>query len=244
MILKTITFNMCHGEGLDGNVDVERQAKFLKKYKPDIIFLQEIDMYTQRVYSENQIYQFSKTVELQYRAMGINIKYKNGYYGDGLLCRFPIEYSANYLMPLLDPKNEQRGILCNKISFGTTKLNLFSVHFPTNFEERKLATEELINILEKIDENEVIIIGGDFNVGVEKIGKHKYEFSKSDKYYEYECLSNYLEKVNNVEDTWFSKNGNGCIDTILYSKNIKLLDYKTLKTKYSDHSAIYAEFEV
>ena len=78
MILKAITFNMCHGEGLDGIINVERQAKFLKKYKPDIIFLQEIDMYTQRVYSENQIYTFSKHVELQYRAMGINIKYKNG----------------------------------------------------------------------------------------------------------------------------------------------------------------------
>ncbi len=244
MILKTITFNMCHGEGLDGNVDVERQAKFLKKYKPDIIFLQEIDMYTQRVYSENQIYEFSKAIELPYRSMGINIKYKNGYYGDGIICRFPTEYSANYLMPLLDSNNEQRGILCNKISFGTTKLNLFSVHFPTNFEERKLATEELINILEKIDEKEVIIVGGDFNVGVEKVGKHKYEFSKNDTYYEYESLKEYLEGVNNTEDTWFSKNGSGCIDTIFYSRNIKLIDCKTITTKYSDHSAIYAEFEV
>ena len=126
MILKTITFNMCHGEGMDGIIDVERQAKFLKKYKPDIIFLQEIDMYTQRVYSENQIYKMAKGVGLYYRSMGINIKYKNGYYGDGILSRFPIEYSANYLMPLVDHENEQRGILCNKISFGTTKINLFS----------------------------------------------------------------------------------------------------------------------
>ena len=125
MILKTITFNMCHGEGLDKNIDVERQARFLKKYKPDIIFLQEIDMYTQRVYSENQIYTFSKYVELPYRTMGINIKYKNGYYGDGILSRFPIEYSTNYLMPLVNPTNEQRGLLCNKISFGTTKLKIF-----------------------------------------------------------------------------------------------------------------------
>ena len=219
---------MCHGEGLDGTIDVERQAKFLKKYKPDIIFLQEIDMYTQRVYSENQIYTFSKYVELQYRAMGINIKYKNGYYGDGILSRFPIEYSANYLMPLVNPENEQRGILCNKISFGTTKLNLSSVHYPTNLEERILATEELINIIEKIDENEVIIIGGDFNVGVEKVGKHKYKF----------------EKEENTEDTWFSKIGQGCIDTMFYSKNIKVVKTETIKTDYSDHYAVYTEFEI
>ena len=199
MILKAITFNMCHGEGIDRKIDVERQAKFLRKYKPDIIFLQEIDMYTQRVYSENQIYTFSKYVELPYRTMGINIKYKNGYYGDGILSRFPIEYSTNYLMPLVDKNNEQRGILCNKISFGTTKLNLFSVHYPTNFEERKLGTEELVNIIEKIDESEIIIVGGDFNIGVEKIGKHKYKYEKSDKYVEYEMLKEILNKVNNTE---------------------------------------------
>lgn len=229
---------------LTGNIDVERQAKFLKKYKPDIIFLQEIDMYTQRVYSENQIYTFSKQVELPYRTMGINIKYKNGYYGDGILSRFPIEYSTNYLMPLVNPENEQRGILCNKISFGTTKLNLFSVHYPTNFEERKLGTEELINIIDKIDENEIIIVGGDFNIGIEKIGSHRYKYEKSEKYVEYEMLKEHLNKLENEEDTWFSKNGQGRIDTMFYSKNIKLLNMKTIATKYSDHYAVYAEFEV
>lgn len=244
MILKTITFNMCHGEGLDGIINVERQAKFLKKYKPDIIFLQEIDMYTQRVYSENQIYELAKGVGLTYRSMGINIKYKNGYYGDGILSRFPIEYSANYLMPLVDPKNEQRGILCNKISFGTTKINLFSVHFPTNLEERMLGAEELLNIIEKIDENEIIIVGGDFNIGVSKVGNHKYKFKKSDTYPEYETIEKVLNRIDNKEDTWHSAIGNGCIDTIFYSKNIKVRKIETLANKISDHSAVYAEFEV
>lgn len=244
MILKTITFNMCHGEAIDGTIDVKKQAEFLKQYKPDIIFLQEIDMYTKRVDSENQIYSFSKYVELPYRSMGINIKYKNGYYGDGILSRFPIEYSANYLMPLVDTKNEQRGILCNKISFGTTKLNLFSVHFPTNFEERKLATEELINIIKKIDKDEVILVGGDFNIGIEKVGKHKYAFDKSAEYKEYEMLKEHLNKIENTEDTWFAENVQACIDTIFYSKNIKIRKVETLPTKYSDHFAVYAEFEI
>jgi len=51
-------------------------------------------------------------------------------------------------------------------------------------------------------------------------------------------------KLENEEDTWFSKNGQGCIDTMFYSKNIKLLNMKTIATKYSDHYAVYAEFEV
>ena len=75
MILKAITFNMCHGEGIDGSIDVRRQAMLLKKYKPDIIFLQEIDIYTKRAYNKNQIYTFSKYTGLPYRVMGTNINY-------------------------------------------------------------------------------------------------------------------------------------------------------------------------
>jgi endonuclease/exonuclease/phosphatase family metal-dependent hydrolase len=60
---------MCHGEGLDGRIDVRRQAILLRKYKPDIIFLQEIDMYTKRAYSKNQIYTFSKYVRLNYSSV-------------------------------------------------------------------------------------------------------------------------------------------------------------------------------
>ena len=57
-------------------------------------------------------------------------------------------------------------------------------------------------------------------------------------------LKEHLNKLENEEDTWFSKNGQGCIDTMFYSKNIKLLNMKTIATKYSDHYAVYAEFEV
>ena len=60
MIIRAITFNMCHGEGIDGRIDVRRQAMFLKKYKPDIIFLQEIDLYTKRAYNKNQTFTLNK----------------------------------------------------------------------------------------------------------------------------------------------------------------------------------------
>ena len=48
MILKIITFNVAHGRGMDGKVDLQRQAEVIKEYKPDIVFLQEVDMYTKR----------------------------------------------------------------------------------------------------------------------------------------------------------------------------------------------------
>lgn len=229
---------------LTGKIDVRRQASVLKEYNPDIIFLQEIDMYTKRAYNKNQLYTLSKYTGLTYRAMGTNIKYKNGFYGDGILSKFPIEYSANYLSPLTNNSHEQRGILCNKISFGNIKINVFSLHMSTFEDERILTSKELLRIISKINKNEPIIIGGDFNVGVKKIGPHKYLHEPKEKYEEYEILKEQLMSINNTVDTWFSPEGNGCIDSFFYSKHLRLIKYKEIETDISDHYPIYTEFLV
>ena len=214
----------------------------LRKYKPDIIFLQEIDIYTKRAYYKNQLYTLSKYTGLNFRAMGTNIKYKSGYYGDGILSKFPIEYSANYLSPLKSQDNEQRGILCNKISFGNTKINVFSLHMSTFEDERVLTAKELIRITSKLNRNESIIIGGDFNVGITKIGNHKYSFEDKETYPEYEVLKEKFKFIDNKDNTWHSENGTGPIDSFFYSKNLQLLKYKIIKSDISDHYPVYSEF--
>lgn len=245
MLIKIVTFNIAHGKGLDGIIDVERQANLVNTYKPDIVFLQEIDMYTKRAGERNQIREFSKKVYLPYCSMESNITLEDGYYGDGIISRFPISFSVNYLMPLTDLNHEQRGILYNRISLGTAKINLFSVHLSTYEDERILACKELNRIISKIDKNEIIIIGGDFNVGVTRLGKGKYTFEKQEQYEEYNLLGKNLKRIPNEEDTWFSKLGQGCIDKIFYSNNIKLIKFETIDSEQkSDHSIIYAEFDI
>ena len=245
MLIKIITLNIAHGKGMDGLVNIERQAELINTYKPDIVFLQEIDMYTKRAGERNQIREFSKKVYLPYCSMESNITLEDGYYGDGIISRFPISFSVNYLMPLTDLNHEQRGILCNRISMGTAKINLFSVHLSTYKDERILACKELNRIINKIDKNEIIIMGGDFNIGVTRLGKGRYTFTPEEEYEEYKLLGKNLLRIQNEEDTWFSKLGQGCIDTIFYSKNIQLLKYETIDMdSKSDHNAIYAEFNI
>lgn len=199
-------------------------------------------MYTKRSYYRNQLYLLSKYTGLTFRAMGTNIKYKNGFYGDGILSRFPIEYSANYLSPLTDSLHEQRGILCNKIAFGNTKINVFSLHMSTFEEERVLTAKELLRITSKVNKNEPIIIGGDFNVGIRKVGNHKYIYESKTFYPEYEILKEKFKSINNSEITWRSKESNACIDSFFYSKHLQLLKQETVKADISDHCPVYAEF--
>lgn len=245
MILKAATFNTHHGETIEGVIHTKKQASIFKTYKPDIIFIQETDMYAQRSKNENQIYNFSKYVDLGYRTMGTTIKLGEGFYGDGIISRFPVNFSANFLMPSTDISHEQRGVLYNRISFGTTKINLFSVHMSTYEEERILSAQELIRIINKLDKEEIVLIGGDFNVGVTRLGKGKYNYQPKEYYEEYEILKTALKQINNTENTWFSDLGNGCIDTMFYSDNITLKKTVTIDSKgLSDHNAVYAEFDV
>lgn len=245
MLLKVVTFNIAHGKGRDGIVNIERQANMINSYKPDIVFLQEIDMYTKRAGDRNQIQEFSGRVYLPYCSMETNITLEDGYYGDGIISRFPISFSTNYLMPLTNLNHEQRGILCNRITLGTAKMNLFSVHLSTYEDERILAVKELMRIIKKINKDEIIIVGGDFNVGVTRLGKGRYTHERKEEYEEYDILKRILLQTENREDTWFSNLGQGCIDTIFYSENIKLRKFETIHTNgVSDHEAIYVEFDI
>ena len=88
-------------------------------------------------------------------------------------------------------------------------------------------------------------MGGDFNVGVTRLGKGKYTFQFSEEYEEYDILGEMLQRLPNKEDTWFSKLGQGCIDTIFYSNNIDLIKYETVESeKKSDHNIVYSEFNI
>ena len=174
--------------------------------------------------------------------MGTNIKYKNGFYGDGILSRFPIEYSANYLSPTTSSEHEQRGFLCTKVTIGTVKLNLFSVHLSVFEEERILSSKALLRITSNISKSEGIIISGDFNVGISKIGNHRYIYEPKTLYKEYEILKEKFKSINNAETTWRSADGCGSIDSFFYSKHLQLLKYETIQTDISDHYPVYAEF--
>ena len=45
--LRVLTYNIQHGAGADGIVDLERQAEVIQRLKPDLVALQEVDDRTQ-----------------------------------------------------------------------------------------------------------------------------------------------------------------------------------------------------
>ena len=246
---KVATFNICHGEGTDGIIDVHRQAKFIKDLNLDVCLLQELDNNTSRSGNIDEIKLISHESNLIYNFMGTNNEFDGkfypnvigGSYGNGIITKYPYIYENNYLTKVLD-EHEKRGISHVKILVSDKKINLFSLHLSIYKEERINAIKELLDIIKNIDD-EVIIVGGDFNIGIEKIGEHKYIYEDNNKE-EYKLLESVLDRIGNTDITWYSKESNACIDTIFYSKNIKLIKYDTIKTELSDHSLVVATFEL
>ena len=235
MRLKVGTYNICHGEGIDKRVNLSRQGSFLKSNDLDIIFLQEIDIFTTRS-NYNGIEELAKGVGFNNYYFGKTSDVFNGEYGNGILSKYNIIESNNYLIEV-DKTHETRGICHCKIEVDDKKINLFSVHLPVYYDERIIYINKLIEIINNI-KDEAIIVGGDFNVGYKKMGDHKYICEKKEEYLEYELLKKYLKKVNNEEITWISAIDDGCIDTIFYSNNIKLIKYENVNNSCSDHSLV------
>ncbi|MBR4262171.1 MAG: endonuclease/exonuclease/phosphatase family protein [Bacilli bacterium] len=234
-------YNICHGEGLDKIVDVKRQGTFLKEKNIDILLIQEVDINTERA-NINEIEELSTSIGHDYYYFGKNEDFLNGEYGNGIISKYEIIESNNYLTDV-EKSHEMRGVCHSKIKINNTVINAISVHLPVFEEERIKYIKRLIEVIESI-KNELIIIGGDFNTGIKKIGDHKYIYENKSEFIEYDMLKKYLIKLNNSEITWISETGKACIDTIFYSKEFKLVEYKNIENDYSDHSLLTVLLDV
>ena len=94
--IRVMTWNIHHGEGTDGVVDVDRIADLIVDEKIDIVALQEIDRGIPRSKKIDIITALAEKTDRTY-AFGKTLDYQGGEYGNGFLTRFPILEERNIL---------------------------------------------------------------------------------------------------------------------------------------------------
>ena len=110
VVLRVMSYNIHHAEGLDGKVDLERIANVLRQSNADVIALQEVDKNTERTGGIDMPAELAKRTGMNV-VFGANLdNFQGGQYGTTILSRFPIESHENHLLKQ-SRKGEQRGVL-------------------------------------------------------------------------------------------------------------------------------------
>lgn len=212
-----------------GHTDLAATAEAIRKEKPDLVALQEVDAFTDR--SGKNIDQAKKLAELtgMYYHFAKAIDRSNGDYGVGILSRFPIKKSESFRLNVMskNPENEIRAVALITVTTNLGKMVFVSAHLDhLSDDERRYQITQLNKILQKYNKLP-IILGADLNttpdnVVIENLGR----------YLEIPCRECPL--------TFPADNPTKTLDYILLSRKAKKryakISYKTVAETYaSDH---------
>jgi endonuclease/exonuclease/phosphatase family metal-dependent hydrolase len=167
--VKTLTFNIHHGTGVDGRLDLERVARTIEASGATVVGLQEVDKhFDARSNWVDQPAWLAQRLGMHY-TFAANLDWDPAepgeprrQYGTMVLSKYPILDSHNTLLPLY-PGSEQRGLLEAVTEVNGSPLRFAVTHLTTiNNGERIEQVNAIVALLK--DAPEATILVGDFNV--------------------------------------------------------------------------------
>ncbi|MBL9203188.1 MAG: endonuclease/exonuclease/phosphatase family protein, partial [Opitutaceae bacterium] len=160
--LRVMSYNIHHGEGLDGRLDLERIARVITDAQADVVGLQEVDRGTERTQRRDLPAELARLTGLTVR-FDRNIPHQGGDYGNAVLTRFPIKRAKN--TPLRSFANgEQRGVQQLVLEIHGREVLFMNTHLDARRDpaEREHSATELRAIVQAAGAMPVILVG-DFN---------------------------------------------------------------------------------
>ncbi len=158
--LRTVSYNIRHGAGADGKVNLEKTASVLGNLSPDIVGLQEVDNGAKRSGSVNQAEALGKQLNM-HAAFGKFMNLQGGQYGMGILSKHKIVSVKQVNLPR---GNEPRVALAARIELPSGKqIVAVNVHFDWVDDDtyRYAQAQALSKYLKQLDVPYILL--GDFN---------------------------------------------------------------------------------
>jgi len=234
--LRVMTYNIHHGEGLDGKVDLLRIAQLIQREGAEIVALQEVDKGVARTARRDFPAELAALTGMTC-VFSNNFSFQGGEYGNAVLTRFPVLRATNTPFQMLRV-GEQRGLMQLVLDIHGRELVFMNTHidYRPDDAERMLNAGEIETRI-KLYAGRPIILCGDFNATPEsRVGRRLSE---------------------NFEDTW-ARVGQGDGFTIPASLPTKRIDYIWIakdklpeplkiwvpKSEASDHLPVVAEFHL
>jgi endonuclease/exonuclease/phosphatase family metal-dependent hydrolase len=245
--LKVMSFNICHGLGIDGRQRLERTIDVIRASGADLVGLQEVDRrFGDRSGWEDQPAKLAEALGMFY-AYGANLDEdpapgsggSRRQYGNAVLSRFPITYSRNHPLPQVVVQgawNEKRGLLETHVQIEGTTVRFFNTHLGLTKAERNVQVEVLIDLYRQGGSR--CICTGDFNAepGSPELEPLRRTFRDA-----------YAEAHGGRHAGTFLSSAGGappkpvqCIDYVFCSPDFRVTGAATLDTRVSDHLPLTA----
>lgn len=230
--LKVLCYNLRFGE----LASLEELAEYIKSENPDVVALQEVDVRTHRDVAKHQNGRDFITV-LGYHtgmltAYARTIDHAGGYYGIGILSKYPFAHTRKILLPPFDGSKEQRALLLANVELPGGKIFTFvSTHFDhTDSQVRQLQAKALNKALK--GNKFPMVVAGDFNAKPDAP-----EINEGMKHWNRACSPDFTIPV---------KEPRSKIDYIFYAPAGKWrpVSSGTPNISLSDHLPIWAELEL
>jgi endonuclease/exonuclease/phosphatase family metal-dependent hydrolase len=144
--IRVLTYNIHHGEGTDGLLDLARIAAIIKSAQPDLVALQEVDERTDRTGRIDELGELERLTGM-HGTFGKAMPFSGGDYGVAVLSRWPMLGVDNHSLPS-SPDREPRTELTitTRPDEDGPVLRFTSTHFDQGRDELdRLAQAESVN---------------------------------------------------------------------------------------------------
>lgn len=166
--LRVLCYNIHYGQGTDAKYDLPRLAEVIKRARPDLVALQEVDV---GVLRSGRVHQARRLGELTGMAVryGPTQHYQGGLYGNAVLSRLPILDVAIHPLPYTESTPQRttypRGAIAVTVRCRDGRsLRFISTHFQHNVPEDRVAEAKAVNeLFVQEDDSTPAILAGDMN---------------------------------------------------------------------------------
>jgi endonuclease/exonuclease/phosphatase family metal-dependent hydrolase len=162
--LKVATFNIRHGKGHDGVVDLSKILAELKDLQADVIGLQEVDRYNIRSGFADQISVLGSELGM-FWAFSPSLGLGWVQYGNAILSKHPITSAEMHALP---GQWEARSVLKAVVSVKDVHVHFFNTHLGLSAADRMRQMPVLAELL--ATDGEPAVLMGDFNM----VSSHPY----------------------------------------------------------------------
>ncbi len=158
--LRVLTYNIHHGAGVDGILDLERIAKLIRDSGADLVALQEVDIRTTRTGGIDQLDTLARLTGM-HGAFAPFMDFQGGQYGLGVLSVYPIDEAQPIVLP--PGQREPRSALAVTVTvpeFG--RVQFVSLHFDW-LQDDSERYAQAVALNKALDGASRVILAGDFN---------------------------------------------------------------------------------